>query len=222
MAEERQNTNQSNNSNNEDSVVKVTLPGTDKEVPVKIGKITAAAGCFLAKVVFEEWADAYELERTERALHRNPKHKDTEVEISRVTLQTVGNLRVPCYLFDCPFDKYDEGMISERMFKAQKKRDQAEKRKIDQDHASLDELRDEGFDVATDHNPTEGEALGHIMSEEIDQRLEARKKGLVAINKFYEAGYKPKRIAEILHMNEWTVRDEIKRIKEVKEKYNAE
>ena len=53
MAETRQNTNQGNNSN-EDNVVKITLPGTDKEVPVKIGKITAAAGCFLAKVVFEE------------------------------------------------------------------------------------------------------------------------------------------------------------------------
>ncbi len=222
MAETRQNINQGNNSNNEDNVVKAILPGTDKEVPVKIGKITAAAGCFLAKVVFEEWADAYELERTQRALHHDPKRKDAEVEVSRVTLQTVGNLRVPCYLFDCPFEKYDEGMISERMFKAQKKREQAKKRKIDQDHASLDELRDEGFDVATDHNPTEGEALGHIMSEEIDQRLEARKKGLVAINKFYEAGYKPKRIAEILHMNEWTVRDEIKRIEEVKAKYNAE
>ena len=221
MAEARQNTNQGNNSN-EDNVVKITLPGTDKEVPVKIGKITAAAGCFLANVVFEEWADAYELERTERAFHRDPKRKDTTVEVSRVTLQTVGNLRVPCYLFDCPFEKYDEGMISERMFKAQKKREQAEKRKIDQDHASLDELRDEGFDVATDYNPTEGEALGHIMAEEIDQRLEDRKKGLVAINKFYEAGYKPKRIAEILHMNVWTVRDEIKRIKEVKTKYNEE
>ena len=89
-------------------------------------------------------------------------------------------------------------------------------------HASLDELKDEGFDVATDYNPTEGEALGHIMAEEIDQRLEDHKKGLVAINKFHEAGYKPKRIAEILHMNEWTVRDEIKRIKEVKAKYNEE
>ena len=95
MAEARQNTNQGNNSN-EDNVVKITLPGTDKEVPVKIGKITAAAGCFLAKVVFEEWADAYELERTERAFHRDPKRKDTTVEVSRVTLQTVGNLRVPC------------------------------------------------------------------------------------------------------------------------------
>ena len=221
MAETRQNTNQGNNSN-EDNVVKVTLPGTDKEVPIKIGKITAAAGCFLAKVVFEEWADAYELERTERAFHRDPKRKDTTVEVSRVTLQTVGNLRVPCYLFDCPFNEYDKGMASERLFKAQKKREQAEKRKLDQDHASLDELRDEGFDVATDYNPTEGEALGHIMAEEIDQRLEDRKKGLVAINKFYEAGYKPKRIAEILHMNEWTVRDEIKRIKEVKAKYSEE
>ena len=222
MAETRQFTNQDNNSNNEDKVVNVTLPGTDKEVPIKIGKVIAAKGCFLAKIVFEEWEDAYELERTERALHRDPKCKDTVIEVSRVTLQTVGNLRVPCYLFDCPFDKYDEGMISERMFKAQKKREQAEKRKADADHASLNELQEEGFDIASDYNPTEGEALGNIMAEEIDQRLEARKKGLVAINKFYEAGYKPKRIAEILHMNEWTVRDEIKRIKEVQAKYNEE
>jgi len=221
MAAERQNSNQGNSSNN-DNVVNVKLPGTDKEVPVKIGKIIAAKGCFLAKVVFEEWEDAYELERTEREFHRDPKRKEPAEEVSRVTLQTVGNLRVPCYLFDCPFEKYDEGMVSERMFKAQKKREQAEKRKADKDHASLNEMMENGFDIASDCNPTEGTALGHLMAEEIDQRLEARKKGLVAINKFYEAGYKPKRIAEILHMNEWTVRDEIKRIKEVKAKYNEE
>lgn len=221
MADTRQISNQGNNSNN-DNVVNVKLPGTDKEVPVKIGKIIAAKGCFLAKVVFEEWEDAYELERTEREFRRDPKRKDTVEEVSRVTLQTVGNLRVPCYLFDCPFEKYDEGMVSERMFKAQKKREQAEKRKADKDHASLNEMMEKGFDIASDCNPTEGAALGHLMAEEIDQRLESRKKGLVAINKFYEAGYKPKRIAEILHMNEWTVRDEIKRIKEVKAKYNEE
>lgn len=220
MNKERQITNHGNISN-EDNVVNVILPGTDKEVPVKIGNITARAGCFLAKIVFEDWADAYELEHRQRELNRDSKCK-TVVEVSRVTLQTVGNLRVPCYLFDCPFDKYEEGMSSERMFKAMKKREQAEKRKIDQDHASLDELRDEGFDVATNHNPTEDTVMAKIMSEEINQCLEARKKGLVAINKFLEAGYRPKRIAEILHMNEWTVRDDIKRIKEVKAKYNEE
>ena len=208
--------------NIENNVVNVILPGTEKEVPVKIGKIVAAEGCFLAKVVFEEWHEAYAFEHAERSLHGNSGIKDIATEVSRVTLQTVGKLRVPCYLFDCPFDKYDEGMISERMFKAQKKREQAEKRKIDQNHGSLDELRDEGFDIATDYNPTEGEALGNIMAEEIDQRLETRKKGLVAINKFYAAGYKPKKIAEILSMNEWTVRDEIKRIEEVKRKYRSE
>ena len=208
--------------NTKNDVIKVILPGTEKEVPIKIGKIIAAEGCFLAKVVFEEWHDAYAFESAERDLHRNSGVTDIATEGSRVILQTVGNLRVPCYLFDCPFEKYDEGMISERMFKAEKKREQAEKRKIDQDHASLDELRDEGFDVATDHNPTEDTVMAKIMSEEINQRLESRKKGLVAINKFLEAGYKPKRIAEILHMNEWTVRDDIKRINEVKANFKEE
>ena len=46
------------NENNKTKVVNYVIPEIDKKVPIQIGDIVAAPGCFLGKTVFTDWNDA--------------------------------------------------------------------------------------------------------------------------------------------------------------------
>ena len=171
-------------------------------------------------MVFDSWDDAHNFERQERL--KNIGLIDPTQDVSRVIPQLVGRRRVPCYLFDQPFDDYDKGMISERLFKADQKHKLAKKRRGDKEPVSLEELIGNGHNPITDNDPTASGAIGNVMTKEINTMLDDRKKGISDINYLLKMGWNARQTSEILKKNEWTVRDEIEIIKKVKRNYLSE
>lgn len=184
---------------NKVKVINYEIPETGKKVPIQMGDIKAAPGCFLGiAAVFEDWDDA----------------KESGYNVSRVFEQYVGAKKHPCYMHDFRFEDYKMSTVVPNMYKAD------EKKKLNRPGAaSLEELRENGFDVAVEYDSTSSEATGSIMEHEVDDALAERDPRLVSVNRMKEAGYTAKEIAEATGIGKWTVYDLLNRIREEKKKY---
>ena len=206
-------TDQSEETEFEVTRVEYTDPKTGKHftLETKVGWIEAPDGYFIGKEPFESKADAYDYARTYGA------------GSSRVMRQLIGNGYYYCYMH---FFRLEEITTYHNFLNVEKwnQKQIAEQHKNDAmlGLTSMDELVEKGHDFASEKDPTASVGITKVMRAELDKKLRARKKNLDKYNRLQEEGYNAREIAERCNANEWTVRDDLKRIKEVKKKHSEE
>lgn len=221
MAETRQNLNQGNNSFTEQTdatefeVTKVdyTDPknGRHYTLETKIGRLEAPEGYFIGKEPFDTQGEAFDY-----AVAYGEGR-------SRVMRQLIGNGIYYCYMH---FFKFEDAGSYHSYINIEKwsQKQLAKQRENDEmlGLCSLDELRDEGRDFASSEDPTASVGITKVMREQLDKKLSERKKNLDKYNRLHEEGLNAREIGEKCNVNEWTIRDDLKRIKEVKKKFYSE
>lgn len=209
MAETRQISTARQSEETEFEVTKVeyTDPKTGKHytLETKIGRLEAPEGYFIGKEPFDTQGDAYDYARTYGEGR------------GRVMRQLIGNDTYYCYMH---FFKFEEAGKYHSFINVEKwsQKQIAKQRENDTmlGLCSLDELRESGRDFASEDNPTESVGISKVMREQLDKKLAARKKNLDKYNRLREEGLNAREIGEKCNVNEWTIRDDLKRIDEVK------
>lgn len=194
--------------------VEYTDPKTGKHftLETKVGWIEAPEGYFIGKEPFENATAAYDYAR---------EYGDGR---SRVMRQLVGNGLYYCYMH---FFKFEDAAEYHRFLNVEKWSQKQIAAQNENDAmlgvCSLNELMDEGKDYASENDPTASAGITSAMKSEIKDRLKKRKKNLDVYDQLHEEeGLNAREISEKCGENEWKIRDDLKRIKEVKLKYWTE
>ena len=181
-------------------VIETTInPVTEKEVPVRIGGLTAPEGKYLAVVaVFYDGDTARDL------------------ELPNLYPWKVGAGIRLCQFEALPFEYSDLERFVLNGFKYE------EKIPSSHPYVELSVLEGTDDDPRTEDGIIESEIILKEKHAELDKLYAAKNPRMVTVNKYLEEGYNPREIQELTGINQWTASDDKKRILKIRKKYEEE
>lgn len=181
-------------------VIETTInPVTEKEVPVRIGGLTAPEGMYLAVVSVFYDADAAR-----------------ELGLPNLYPWKVGAGIRLCQFAALPFEFSDMEKFVLNGFKYE------EKIPSSHPYVELSVLEGTDDDPRTEDGIIEKEVILREKHEELDRLYAARNPRMVTVNKYLEAGFNPREIQELAGINQWTASDDKKRILKIRKEYEEE